>query len=559
LLAASHRSANQARGHSEAAVRTLLHQELLEDLTWAEQTLRGRAVDVEELTSAREVWDWHYRFDPDDALKSAATKLESLYAVNDLAAEFEPLFDRLDWRERAPRAEEKGAQLAASSDARDIDAFLDRAVRFLGNERDLYQLLTIAIALGNHSQEHRAVQAFVKASLSTKIVSGKTDFAAVAAATWIASLRKAGNLSEAAGLVVELVSVCGSDEQRVHFLQRLYGGSPPPREGGRMSEAEHQYLRSLGPLFAKNDRTAAFIQATAWTFDYDWPRLRLLLEESLDRLNEETITPGVDALVESIFWAVEANPSSGPPGLSRWLLDQVIRMPDLDGGSDMMHWHLEQILKRVGLAPIEWLPLALTRRRRMEESGSDVRAVGGHTRLSAYVPHLDAESATKPDVRAAIRQLLDLVPDQGTVGYHLADIVRDVDPEGLLVPEEAAHRAAAMVETTDVLRIARIGGAYPVGGHAWRTVATPIMKRAMSASDRERRSLFNALTDHGVRSFSGAPGEVPQMYLAAVEAARKQLAAETEAELRPFWEWNLAVAEAELREETERAKEERGE
>ncbi len=52
---------------------------------------------------------------------------------------------------------------------------------------------------------------------------------------------------------------------------------------------------------------------------------------------------------------------------------------------------------------------------------------------------------------------------------------------------------------------------------------------------------------------------MPVIFLSAVEAAKNALDSETDAEFRPFWEWRLAVAEADLREEEERSKEERGE
>jgi hypothetical protein len=83
--------------------------------------------------------------------------------------------------------------------------------------------------------------------------------------------------------------------------------------------------------------------------------------------------------------------------------------------------------------------------------------------------------------------------------------------------------------------------------------------RAAVAGGDERRSLFGALSERGSRSYSGTPGEVPVIFRSAVDAVRNALAAEADPDFRAFWEWRLAVAEAELREEEERSKEERGE
>jgi hypothetical protein len=54
-------------------------------------------------------------------------------------------------------------------------------------------------------------------------------------------------------------------------------------------------------------------------------------------------------------------------------------------------------------------------------------------------------------------------------------------------------------------------------------------------------------------------GEVPPIFIAGVAEARAALDAEVEVDLQPYWQQRLVIAEAELREQEERAKEERGE
>jgi hypothetical protein len=72
-------------------------------------------------------------------------------------------------------------------------------------------------------------------------------------------------------------------------------------------------------------------------------------------------------------------------------------------------------------------------------------------------------------------------------------------------------------------------------------------------------SLFNELRIDRVTSWSGRPGEVAHVFVAQVEKARQRLQSEKEPEFVPLWEWCLALAEEDLRRESERAKEERGE
>lgn len=563
LLADAHRSTNQCRGRGPESFREQMRQESLDDLVWAHSVLARRKGELNELTAARDLWHWHYRFEKDLDLKTASEKLEALYASNELASEFEPLVSDDEWEQRGRRTAAKAAELAACHAPEDIVEFIARAVRFLGSERELHRLLGLAGNLGEHAHTSEPVRNFVRASLAEPVASARTDFATVAAASWVATLRKSDSPTAAHNLVVEVLSICGSDDQRINLLRQLYPGPLPPRIFGHLTAPEHDHLRSLAPLFLARRQGPAFIKAVGWTIQYDWPALKTLIERTLDGVPNEQIGLAVNALVDAAYWTIrETDPATIPPGLGTWLLDQLLRLPDLDSPGDTLSWHVEQVLRRVGHAPLSWLPGALERRRDMEaEAAHDkVRAVSHRAQLSSYVTQIAPTQVNDPDVTRAVKALVDLVTDQGTVGYHLPEVLRNVDPGGLLVPAEVARRLASVADKEEARRLARIAGAYAIGAAAWRTIAKPVIARAVRApGEDERRSLFSSLTHLGPRTWSGTPGEVPQIFIAGVQAARHLLESETDAEYRPFWEWYLAVAEAELREQEEEAKEERGE
>jgi hypothetical protein len=126
VFAEAHRDVNRACKRDDPRHRAYV-EALMSDLTWACATLESRAVSAEELSAARELWDWHHQFERDPTLKEASSALEALYLANDLASEFEPLLSRADWKQREPRAVEKATQLAAGT-AADLAAFVDRAV-----------------------------------------------------------------------------------------------------------------------------------------------------------------------------------------------------------------------------------------------------------------------------------------------------------------------------------------------------------------------------------------------------------------------------------------------
>jgi len=338
---------------------------------------------------------------------------------------------------------------------------------------------------------------------------------------------------------------------------------PRPGDLGDLDPGEYHYIRSRKGMFLANDAGPVFISCVGWAIDHDWQGLKVVVEQALDEMPNRFIEVAVARLTDAVYWAVRDGERAGiPPQIGTGLLDQVLRVPDIDRIAGTIDWHINEILKVVGRLPLTWLRPALTRRTALEAAGGEdkVRAVGHQSRLSKYVSPISPAQAAEPATIKAVGELVGLASDHGTVSYYLDEILHDIDPDGLLVPSEIAHRFESATDKDEVWRLARLGGGYPIGGPSWRTIARPVLLRASQASTREERlSLFSALTDHRPRAWSGAIGEVPALFLTAVEQAHKQLEIETDSEFRPFWEWRVAVAEAELRDQEEHAKEERGE
>jgi hypothetical protein len=165
-----------------------------------------------------------------------------------------------------------------------------------------------------------------------------------------------------------------------------------------------------------------------------------------------------------------------------------------------------------------------------------------------------------PDVIRDIKALVDMLLDKSLVGYYMPDILQDVDPDGVLVPDEIVSRLSQAMNREEVWCFARVAGTYEIGSVVWRTIAKPIIIRAvLSASEEERLTLFSFLLPSGMKSWSGDPREVPQLFIEAVKSAKLLLKSESDVTFKPFWEWNLSIAEAELKAQEEEVKERRGE
>lgn len=160
LLAEAHTNVLLCRERGPESFQEQMRQQLLNDLSWTRAILSARKVELEELVAARDLWNWHYRFDNDSMLKAISAELEAIYASTDLVSKFEPLLSHGDWQQRRLHATTKAAELAAGQTPETIEAFIGRAVRFLGNEHELYQLFEVAWDLGQHANTSDVVRNF---------------------------------------------------------------------------------------------------------------------------------------------------------------------------------------------------------------------------------------------------------------------------------------------------------------------------------------------------------------------------------------------------------------
>jgi len=558
IIAESHHVVSQCRLGGSDVVQGLMHEELLEDLIWALPVLQSRAGHIDEMSVARNLWHWHVQLEKDPALKAASQQLEDLYKGNELTAEFEGLLSQDDLSARKERESEKAEQLASANGGA-IEDFLQRAAHFFGSDAELCRVGNVAWELGMRAEKSPRVQDFIGTTLSETELSPKADFAAIAVTGWAASLRRIDPVG-AYQRVVKMAGLCGSPEQRLNLLQRLYGRLPRPTDIGELSPEELSFVRAQEERFVEAGCAPAFVACVAWSLDFDWMSLKTIVERVLDTTVENDLVAALTNLVTAFFWNVrERDPSSLHPDLAGWMLDQVLRVSDIDSLSGNLEWYIDEILDRTGKAPLAWLAQALRRRRDLEtqKAHSGVHALSRHMLLSRFIEPI--REPVGVEERAVVNELLSLVSDTGSLGHYLPSILQDVDPHGSVVPEEVARKFGEAIVYDDARRLARIGSAYVIGTSAWRTIAKPVVVRAGQAGTDERLSLYSALTQQESRFWSGQIGEVPAFFTDAVKSARERLETEEDHDFRPFWKWRLELAEAELREQEEQAKEVRGE
>lgn len=544
---------------------------------------------MEELTAARRLWSGYRNHEADEGIRAEYNRLEGLYLRNDLAAEFQPLSG---WGEPSySNQQEKARQLAETASAQEIREFFEKALRF--DERS--KLSTLVLTLGALAPEQKEVQQFVEQSLRTTAADGIATFVFEVASGWINKLRR-NSPSDAYLATKALLAAATSDDYRRRLLLRIYASLRWTLQTRDLQPEEHRLLRASGQLFLETAHTREFSEIVVSTFDFEWPELRGLLENLLDRCPKNHVNDVIEGIASAVHHAlgsltvspeaktaevqasneeatttqhlavVESKKKEAgvevPNGLATWLLDQLIRVPDLRGLGDTCKWHLDQIVNKLGRQPLPWLFHTLQQRLDREKTSGEDRfsAVSYRATLTSYVTPIEAESDLgNTETIGAVCDLIGLAGSSSSIGFYLPEILGDIDPQGLAVPAEIARRITSTTDDDELRALAKFSQAYPISGSPWRQIAAPVLQIAEAKSETERWYLYSHLTERPRQAWMRSHGDVAVVFVEAVQAARDALTAETEPEFKPYWRWQLSRAEEELQSQEQDAQEERGE
>ena len=564
-LAEAHRSLNAVLTQlDDQDVADAFRTALVDDLTWAAKVLNNREASLGTLKAARKMWDWHRQFDKDPEFVSAAKKLEDLYLGKGLVQEFGAFEDYEDPEHRRNRSESKADELCTAKDSGSIRAFVSRAAEFFGKEQ-VNRVFEVAGTLGLRAADSPGTQAFVRESLTEPPKDPLFRFACVTARRWLSVVRKTEGDMAASALANELFGLLATAASRVEYASRCYSLFQTAHDGP-IGERELALVFGTLDAFLEANVPEAFCGVYGWTVMHDWDRLRESMEKALDATAPERLPTAVARLIESIGFGTNGNrrESEPPPpsGLGEWVLDQLLRLPDIDDLGGNAGWHLDEILKRTDRPGVEWLVAAIERRDRLSaDVSSGARAFPIRLKLSGYVKPLGGEATPQADQnKSEVARLLSMIDRTDGLDYVLPEYARELDPHGVLVPQLVVEMLREMPsgDHERFWRWARFGGVYAENTPAWRTIAKEVCAAAGRAEEAVRVSFFNRLTNT-TGAWTGVPGEVASVFHAAVDRAETDLRAEKDSDIRLYWEWSLKVAKAELARESEHAREVRGE
>lgn len=565
VLVEAQRGLRKNYGEIDPEHQPQVRQEILETLRWTGEVLAKLKPGLKELQKARDIWDWHVRFDKDVEMKEEAERLEDNHNANPLVTEFGSLNNwDLEPEEREQKARENASALIKAKSTGEIEKFLDRAAEFYGEDRTFQGLWEVAAFLGEGAREAQSVQDFVLRTLGETEYRAEQDFAISVAYAWVAKVRQTLSKEEAWQLVFQIFESCGSTQIKIWFLKRFYQPLATVKNLGGFSVQEIEWLRAENTreLFAESAQLPAFLEIVGWTIHHDWEGLKTLVEEVIGEANGNERIASISALGNSIYWAVRTREEETlPPDLSEWLMNQVIRVFDISELNSNVHWRLEKTLEKAGKLPLSWLLEAIDKRMREPEQKEKgyFKVLSGHPRLTKYIQPVEQSTASDPQVLSAIDFLLNLIIKNRGVGFYLPTYLVDIDPDGLIVPKLIAERIDSTKDEDAIYSLAIVAGQYKIGTEPWRVIARSVISTAKESDETEKFHFFSALCREETKAWTRTRGEAAPRFVNAVGRAKSLRDAEEDSHFSEFWDWFLKGAEAQLRSEEELAKEERGE
>src|SRR5690606_19408443 len=189
----------------------------------------------------------------------------------------------------------------------------------------------------------------------------KYDFVMSGLSAWVFSQRR-DSQDGAATLVDDLLAL-GTTAKKLQLLRMLYGAHCAPDEALVTSISEIALIRRHRSLFAEANAAPDYIACTLWGLRHDWPGLRSDLAVMLQRATREARAAGTRQLVKGLHRVVKGdNAVAAPPDLLRWFWQQLVETAGLGFIERDERWHIEELQKVLGKAPVQWLVAAVRRR-----------------------------------------------------------------------------------------------------------------------------------------------------------------------------------------------------
>ncbi len=235
------------------------------------------APPLAELRAARGIWEWHYRFEKDDAIKTIAAQCEGLYQKHPLVSAFQAFFSFELYDEAKVKIAQIGEKLGVQGTCEEIHQFLDQAQEFAPVTADWHTIISVADCAGAYWKQNTHLVAFAREALLKSPSDIKFLFGARLLNRKLRDLRESG---ETAVLSQELdwgAAAAPNADSESRLLSVLYG-HPHPLITGLLTARDLEFVGGRVTTLTSMEPWVK-CQLLGGMYHTDWNRFRELTDE----------------------------------------------------------------------------------------------------------------------------------------------------------------------------------------------------------------------------------------------------------------------------------------
>lgn len=569
LLGHAHSSANRTRigsdkGHPEE-FNSEIKEDLKGDLRWAIDILHARAMAITELRTARCLWEWHVNFEKDEDIKKLSLECERIYQQNPLASAFHIFFSHEMYEQVPEKAREVGDKLGTQGTSAQMHDFLRQAQEFAPERTEWGNILEVTKYLATHWNTNAQISVFTAEALGGAPDGIEFGFAASLLNHRLRTLRSEGEPKKLKAELQRAADAVATPTGISELLSRLFG-RPHPLLTGILTRTDLEFVRSQMTARPEALQPSAKCRLLAGMFHVDWDLVKQSCTETFLAADGPEKLRCFEVILDSMHFIGMFEKDYPVFGLTAtqydWLLELMIKVPDIDQINDHSQWELDQLVRRFGRKDIAWLVSTVEARitgagGHGPAEGDGYKVIPTRHRLTKYVTPVQATGPVQPAAKECILTLLSYTKSKVTGGYVLPEYAAGVDPEGTILPELIEERIRSAGDDEEEIRIwAHFAGYYGFNSQPWKRIAKAAIQAAQNLSAQDRNFVFGVLLPQGFRSSNYPAGEMDPRPGQELEQRRKELQQETELTLLPFRKWHLAIAQAEYDKAVARYKEE---
>ncbi len=571
LLAVAHASANRAisgRGNGEIPQDYVaeIKDDLKSGLSWAMRVLNAKAMDIGELRSARELWEWHYRFEEDSEIKSLAVDCESCYQRNPLVATFHVLFSFELYEEAAKKASELGAQFGATGTRESIALFLRQAQEFAPEGADSSNIFSVGDRAAVEWQTNRELKSFTRDVFASKTEGFEFAFAVSMLNRRLRTLRESNRAEDLKSELQDAVQSPAIAEAKVTLMLRLYS-RPHPLLTGILTSADLEFVLSALENASCVVKPSDQCRILAGMYHVNWSKVSGLCNAAIDSTSEEDKANCFVTVFETFHFLDLFRRELPSLGMQKkhfdWLLDKLVMLPDVDHIGEYRQHEFGQLVQRFGQRDLDWL-LAVIKARihisngKSEEGEETFKMVPTRHRLTIYVSRVDSTRDPSPSEIERMGVLLEYAERKDTLGFVAPQYAEDLDPNGVVIPGLVASKIESLnpKRKDTIWNWSRFAGSYGFNSPAWRQIAKAALRACAGFSPRDRDSIFVQLLPQGIKSSEYAVGEIDPRPERDLNIRKREMQEEKDEDLVVLRQWHLHMAQAEFDHALARYKEE---